>query len=214
VVLRFADLPAPTPAEVDWAEKHLDMPTVVSFSDNYPVRHFLHDGSWYRDAGFIWASETKGRFRIWLNKGATDVDLEYFEYIIERAKQGMLARHGWREKSPGTWSFTHHRLAAGPETVGGRGTPLVECDEPACSADWHSDWDVKHVADSIENDAYSLEVFRYGPNSEEEGDHEWRVYLVAQDAELTPAASAGLVSDLQWLTVECRRLNDAGAAVL
>lgn len=208
------------------AEEFAHLPLVVRWSGNEKARVTVWTdgrGNWFRKGGVAQIRKPAGeerRFEIVLYTGANKRDLTFLQQAVEAARSGKLTQLDWRHitRETASWfdgdddlyfqySCSHPYkepfLHADP-------SPLVfPCEEPACSKRWHSGDEYFHIADEVQRDLgdykkYSVTVEKDARKPKSP----WTIDIrVDEFTEATPAQTAELISDLNWMAEACRRLN-------
>lgn len=209
----------PSIMQVADAEKYADFRTEVRpFSSHSPAFFAAtdEDGMVLRFGTTLFVEPLAERFRIAWWPGATDFDLAFAETIISDVKAGHFADYPWRtltSKRTGVEYFGASIGAYGPENdLRYQRGFLVECTEPGCSeykngyhlsADRDEPW-VMHVAtENFDCESYEIQLTKPSDGAE------WGVTVHVDRFEpLNHVEIASMVSDLQWVNTELKKLNE------
>lgn len=170
------------------------------------------DGQLWRMGGVV-VVRPQENFRIHLYEGATRKDLAYLNSVIDRAKRGEFAHHGWHEREDGIWAYRWSRPINADDH---RGVVLHACHDPACWEEFHDGDDTLHTAEEFARNPhqgveYAIYVERY-ETAESPG--EWTVNLAVTTFDSgTPEDVATLIDDLRRMQAEADRLNTQATAV-
>lgn len=213
----YLDLSAqPSHTDALWAADKLgELPVDLRYSKTTRVYAFeMPDGDFYRRVGTILVrpeptEERQARFVINIRVGATDDDLRWLRWVVERAKAGSFLNDGWHSMDePGVFGFTLSRKFDPLSWARWGAIFIVPCHEPGCD-----DFGGHHLTMDLADPDYlhMKDGGGYAYCMKANTDDRWVVYA-SVDGSLTPSEIAGLTSGLKWVAADCAQLNATLAA--
>jgi hypothetical protein len=197
----------PTPAEVDYCSRFADFDVVVLMTGN-GVRTWVDDGQ--QVLGDIRICEECRQFRIILFRATTETDMRAMENGVANIKAGHFNRFTWAKAAENKTGHTMLRsslmVRRAEQDLADR--HLTPCTERACV-----DFGKIHTCDDpdgaegVFHKAQSFTCEQYTVTLERVDAKPWSVCVERCD-DLAPEGAASLISDLQWVTAECRKLNE------